>query len=327
MSFKDENYIYQGPFGVAEVAKKIGCEVVANGADISSVNMQALAPLGVAGDGDLTFFDNPKYMEQFLQCSASVCIIHPKYVSRAPAGVVLLTSEEAYTAYAKAAQMFYASKDLEGGISPHADVHPSAKIGKGCSIGAFTSIAENVVIGDNTEIGKNVTIRSAHIGSGCVVNNGVRIGQEGFGFAMGRGGHVKVPQLGGVVIGDFVEIGANSCVDRGAGPNTVIGNGTKIDNLVQIAHNVEIGEHCVIAGQTGVAGSTKIGDYAVLGGQAAIAGHLRIGAAAKVAGGAGVVKDIPPHTAVGGYPAVNIRDWHKASLMIEKMIKNKKPKE
>ena len=127
----------------------------------------------------------------------------------------------------------------------------------------------------------------------AIIYSGVKIGQDGFGFSMSKEGYVKIPQLGGVIIGDNVEIGANTTIDRGAGPNTVIGDNTKIDNLVQIAHNVEIGKFCVIVAQAGIAGSTKIGDYVVLGGQAGISGHLKIGKGAQIAAGSGVVKDIP----------------------------------
>jgi UDP-3-O-[3-hydroxymyristoyl] glucosamine N-acyltransferase len=271
------------------------------------------------------FFDNTKYLEQFLHCLASVCIAHPNFVERAPKNMVLLTTVEPYTAYAKAAQMFYRSKDEVEGISDKADIHPTAKIGENCSIGAFTSIGENVVIGEGSVIGRNVSIRSTQMGKHCVVHDGARIGQEGFGFAMGAE-HIKVPQLGGVIIGDYVEIGANTCIDRGAGPNTTIGSGTKIDNMVQIAHNVEIGKNCVITAQCGIAGSTKLGDYVVLGGQSGIAGHLNIGTAAKIAANAGVMKDIPAHGVVGGIPAINIRDWHKGTLLMEKMINTKKVK-
>jgi UDP-3-O-[3-hydroxymyristoyl] glucosamine N-acyltransferase len=137
---------------------------------------------------------------------------------------------------------------------------------------------------------------------------------------MGAGGHVKVPQLGGVIIGDDVEIGANTCIDRGSGPNTLIGDGTKIDNLVQIGHNVELGKHCVVVAQVGIAGSTRIGDYTVIGGQVGIAGHLKIGAGVKIAAGSGVIKDIEAGKTVGGRPAINIRDWHRTTLMIEKML-------
>lgn len=329
MTFKQDNYIFQGPHSLGHIAKQIGCEIVApegmNSPEV--IELSNLAPLGIAGDGDLTFFDNPKYVEQFLTCKASACIAHPKYVDRAPKGVVLLTHKDTYTAYAHASQLFYKSKDEHAGIHANADIHPTAKIGEGCSVGAFTTIGENVVVGANSIIGRNVSLRSTRMGEGCVIHDGVRIGQEGFGFAMGRTGHVKVPQLGGVVLGDFVEIGSNTCIDRGAGPNTVIGNGTKIDNLVQIGHNVEIGQHCVIVSQTGIAGSTKLDDFVVIGGQVGISGHVRIGAAARVAAGSGVIKDIPPHNSVGGYPAVNIRDWHKSTLLIEKLIKNKKKEE
>jgi len=329
MQFKSDNYIYNGPFKLAQIAQQIGCEISAPAGSEAPENVEIknLAPLDVAGEGDLSFFDNSKYFDQFAACKATVCIANPKFVDRAPKGVILLTSTEPYTAYAKAAQMFFRSKDEVAGISDKADVHPTAKIGANVSIGAFTAIGENVVIGDGSVIGRNVSIRSTKIGANCVVHDGARIGQEGFGFAMGRAGHVKVPQLGGVVIGDFVEIGANTCIDRGSGPNTTIGDGTKIDNLVQIAHNVEIGKNCVIVAQSGIAGSTKIEDFVVIAGKVGISGHIRIGMGAKIAANSGVMRDVPAFSSMGGYPAVNIRDWHKSTLLIEKLINTKKVKE
>jgi len=320
MTFTADNYIYKGPFNVAHIAQQTGCEISGS----SDFEIKNLAPLDVAGEGDLSFFDNSKYLEQFISCKATACIAHPKFIDKAPNGMVLLTCAEPYAAYAKAAQMFYRSKDEVAGISAKADIHPTAKIGADCSIGAFTSIGENVVIGAGSVIGRNVSIRSAQIGANCVIHDGVRIGQEGFGFAMGASGHVKVPQLGGVVIGDNVEIGANSCVDRGSGPNTSIDSGTKIDNLVQIAHNVEIGKNCVITAQCGIAGSTKIGDFVVIGGKAGIAGHLKIGSGARIAANSGLMRDVPAGSSVGGYPAVEIKDWHRATVLINKMVKGRK---
>jgi len=328
MNFKADNYIFNGPFKLAQIAQQIGCEISAPNGVVKpeDIEIANLAPLAYAREGDLSFFDNAKYLEQFLVCQASVCIAHPKFVERAPKTLVLLTTTEPYTAYARAAQMFYSSKDEVAGISDKAEIHSSAKIGVNCSVGAFTTIGENVVIGAGSVIGCNVSIRSTQMGINCVIHDGVRIGQEGFGFAMGQSGHVKVPQLGGVLIGDDVEIGANSCIDRGAGTNTVSGTGTKIDNIVQIAHNVEIGKNCVIAAHCGIAGSTKIDDYVVIGGKVGIAGHIKIGLAAKIAANSGVMKNVVPHSSIGGYPAMNIRDWHKSTLLIEKMVKTKKVK-
>lgn len=315
--FKSANYDYKGPFKLADIAAEIGADIDKSCNDIL---IKDLAALAVAKEGDLTFFDNSKYINQFLATKASACIVHTKYADTDVAGVVKLLVPDPYRAYAKITQKFYHPIKATGEVHPAAIIHPTAKIAKNCSIGAYSVIGKDVEIGENSIIGANVTIQAAKIGNNSIIHTGVRIGQDGFGFAMGAGGHIKVPQLGGVIIGDDVEIGANTCIDRGSGPSTLIGDGTKIDNLVQIGHNVEIGKHCVIVAQVGIAGSTKIGDYTVIGGQVGIAGHLKIGAGVKIAGGSGVMKDIEAGKSVGGRPAVNIRDWHKSTVMIEKMV-------
>jgi UDP-3-O-[3-hydroxymyristoyl] glucosamine N-acyltransferase len=161
------------------------------------------------------------------------------------------------------------------------------------------------------------------VGNHVILHRGVHIGQDGFGFALGRGGHVKVPQLGRVIIEDHVEIGSGTCIDRGTGPDTHIGEGSKIDNLVQIGHNVQIGKQSVIVAQVGIAGSTRIGDGAVLGGQVGIAGHLKIGPGVKLAARSGVMEDIPAGAAYGGSPAVPVKDWHRQTLTLNKLIKQR----
>ena len=154
-----------------------------------------------------------------------------------------------------------------------------------------------------------------------MIHTGTRIGQDGFGFAPRRKGHVNIPQLGRVLIGDDVEIGANCAIDRGTGSDTVIGDGCRIDNLVQIGHNVVLGLGCIVAGQAGFAGSARLGDFVMVGGQVAVAGHLRIGDGAQIAGQSGVMADIPAGATYGGYPAVPIRDWHRQSVILRRMIR------
>jgi UDP-3-O-[3-hydroxymyristoyl] glucosamine N-acyltransferase len=315
--FKEANYEYKGPFTLAEIASEIGAEISPQDGERE---IKDLAALSSARNGDLTFFDNSKYLNQFLNTKATACIVHTKYGNTETGGVVKLVVPEPYKAYAKIAQKFYHPIKATGQVHESAIVHPTAKLGENCSIGPYSVIGKNVVIGKNSIIGANVTIQAAQIGANCIIHTGVRIGQDGFGFAMGAGGHIKVPQLGGVIIGDDVEIGANTCVDRGSGPNTVIGEGTKIDNQVQIGHNVEIGRCCIIVAQVGIAGSARIGDHVVIGGQVGIAGHIKIGAGVKIAACSGVMKDVEAGKTIGGSPAMNIRDWHKSTLIIEKMV-------
>ncbi len=266
-------------------------------------------------------------------------MVRQKFVDEAPSGMMLFTTEEPYFAYAKIAAAFYPGKPFMKGISERAFVDSSAKlhptvhiedgaiikagaeIGEESKISSGTVIGESVLIGKNTFIGSNVTITNALIADNVIIHPGVRIGQDGFGFAPSATGLIKVPQLGRVIVENDVEIGANTCIDRGSGPDTIIGVGTKIDNLVQIGHNVKVGRNCIIVSQVGISGSTIIGDGAVIGGQAGLAGHIRIGAGAKIAAQSGVMHEIPQGQSYGGYPAVPIKDWHRQTVALKKMIK------
>jgi UDP-3-O-[3-hydroxymyristoyl] glucosamine N-acyltransferase len=185
-------------------------------------------------------------------------------------------------------------------------------------------IGRNVQIGEHVRVGASATVSHAHIGDHSRLYTGVRIGQDGFGFAIDPRGHVKVPQLGRVIIEGHVEIGANTCIDRGAGPDTVIGQGTWIDNLVQIGHNVRIGRGCIIVSQVGIAGSTVLEDFVAIGGQGGISGHLHIGQGARIAAGSGVIKDIPAGEEQMGYPAQPIRDFMKQVAFMKRLIKKNK---
>lgn len=326
-----------GPFMLGTLAERTGT-TLNSGAD-PDLPICDVAPLDRAGPNDISFLDNVKYADQFRISQAGACFVKPKFASEAPASMALLISEDPYRAHSKAAQLFYpyeaphqtiaatAFIDESAVIGEHVTIGPGAvigaraEIGDGALIGANAVIHDGVIIGAQTRIGALSSISHAVIGQQVTIHRGVHIGQDGFGFAMSREGHLKVPQLGRVVIEEDVEIGAGTCIDRGTGPDTFIGAGTKIDNLVQIGHNVHIGRGAIIVAQTGIAGSTRVGDGAVLGGQVGVAGHLKIGPGAKLAARAGVMQDIPAGAAYGGSPAVPARDWHRQTVALARLIK------
>ncbi len=332
-----------GPFDVKKLAEVTGAQLrLPKGAsrlDAYDNKVRDVAPLGKAEAYEVTFLSNARYRELLATTNAGVCIMHPDLASQAPEDMVLLLTPDSYGAYAKIATAFYPAPALQPGISPNAVIHPSATVGANCQIapgavieenaeigensviGANTVIGTGVIIGKNARIGANVTISYAIIGANAIFHPGVRIGQDGFGFAPINGEHFKIPQLGRVIVGDNVEIGANTCVDRGAGPDTVIGDGCKIDNLVQIGHNVRMGKGCILVSMSGIAGSTKLGDYVIVGGKVGIAGHLSIGTGAQLAAGSGVIQDVFPNEVQGGYPAVPIRQWHRQNIALKKMVK------
>jgi UDP-3-O-[3-hydroxymyristoyl] glucosamine N-acyltransferase len=328
-----------GPFSLRQLAEVTGASL-AEGAD-PDVLITDVAPLTAAGPGQLSFLDNRKYVDAFAASRAGAAVVHPDLAGRAPAGMALLLSKTPYKAYALAAQAFYPTPRGSGRVHGAAVVDPTATLGADCDVGpgavieagvclgarcrvaANAVIGENAVLGDDCTVGANASLSHCLIGARVVIYPGARIGQDGFGFAMDRAGHVRVPQLGRVVIGDDVEVGANATIDRGAGPDTVIGSGTMIDNLVQIGHNVEIGAGCVVIAQAGISGSTKLGDFAILAAQGGIAGHLTIGAGARIAAQSGVMRDVGPREEVMGSPAFPIKQHFRQVALLQRMARGK----
>lgn len=328
-----------GPFRLAELARISGAEL-ASGADPERL-VHDVAPLQEAGPDQLSFLDNRRYVAAFTASKAGVCVVHPALADKAPAGMDLLLTKKPYKGYALCAQAFYPAPRPEGGISPGAHVHPTAVVGEGtevapgavveagarigarCRIGANTVVGRNVEVGDDTVVGPCASLSHCLIGSRVVIYPGARIGQDGFGFAMDLAGHVRVPQLGRVIIEDDVEVGANVTIDRGAGPDTVIGRGSMIDNLVQIGHNVTLGPGCVVVAQAGISGSTRLDHHVVLAAQAGITGHLQIGAGARIAAQSGVMRDVPPGAEVGGSPAVPMRQWLRQVAALGRLVRGK----
>lgn len=300
-----------------------------------------IASLHKAEVGHVSCFHNPKYLDQFKETKASACLVASSYASYAPENVAVLISEKPYRAYGQIAGLFYTPFKREPGISPQAVIHPTAKLGKNCFVGPFviveahanigndcvieahTVIGHSVEMGDGCHVGSHVTITHTLMGKHVVIKSGARIGQKGFGFHMDEAGHLNIPQLGRVILEDEVEVGSNTTIDRGAESDTVIGYGSRIDNLVQIAHNVQMGENCVIVSQVGIAGSTQLGRYVVLAGQVGVAGHLTIGDGVRAAAQSGIIRDIEKGQTVGGYPAAPVRDWHRQTVALKKLIEKK----
>lgn len=332
-----------GPFSLRVIAKATGAEL-AEGAD-PDVEITDVRPLDNAATGDLSFLDNPKYIPTLTNTGASACLVAPKFADKVPDGTASLVTPEPYRGFAKTLTLFYpntlGTKTGNEAIDPGSHIHPSAtleadvkvaagavigpeaRIGRGTTISAGSFIDYRVHIGSGCYIGPNVSLTNTLVGNRVIIHAGVSIGQDGFGFAMGKEGHLKVPQIGRVIIQDDVEIGANSTIDRGAVRDTIIGEGTKIDNLVQIGHNVMIGRHCIIVAQTGISGSAELGDFVALGGQVGVVGHVKIGAGAQIAGSSNIRGDVPPGARWGGTPAKPIKKWFREMTLLSRLAERK----
>lgn len=326
-----------GPLSLSDLAKIAEADLPA-GAD-GGRTFADVAPLDAAGPQDVSFLDNRRYVDQFLESKAGACIVDPEFAERAPEGMVLLLTRRPYRGYAKVAQAFYPLVPPRAGIHASAIVDPSAslgegseigpgvvieaeaEIGRGCRIEANSVVGAGVVVGDGTVIGPNASLAYCRIGRACQIHAGARIGTRGFGFSMDPEGFVDVPQLGRVLVEDGVEIGANTTIDRGAGPDTVIGAGAKIDNLVQIGHNVRIGRGCVLVAQSGIAGSSVLQDFVAVAAQAGVSGHLKVGTGAQIGAKAGVMRDIPSGMTVLGSPARPVRDFFRLCAMWDRQLK------
>jgi UDP-3-O-[3-hydroxymyristoyl] glucosamine N-acyltransferase len=303
--------------------------------------IQDIATLEDASENEISFFHNALYLKDFLNSKAGFCFVEEKFAEKVPETMVAIINDNPYFAYSKFLSEFYcdtqdrrcANEDKENLIDKSAIIGKNTIIASGVVIGQNVKIGDNCyiaansIINDNCQIGNNCVINSlvvisyCVIGDNAIIHNGAKIGQDGFGFVHHKGKLHKILQLGIVEIADDVEIGANSCIDRGAIDNTVISKQVKIDNLVQIGHNVLIGEGSVVAGCTGIAGSTKIGKFVQIGGGANISGHLTIGDGSKIAGASGVARNILPRQVVGGYPALPIKNWHRINIKMLQMIK------
>jgi UDP-3-O-[3-hydroxymyristoyl] glucosamine N-acyltransferase len=341
-----ERQFFKRPVGLtlARIAELTGA-ALRDGARRDHV-ITNVGPLDLAGPDDLTFFDNVRYNDVLATTHAGACLMSERYAKQAPEGVTVLLAKEPYRAFVTVARELFPgslrpSSVFEAtGVAPNASVHPTARlehgvtvdpaavigpraeIGSGTVIGATAVIGPGVQIGRDCAIGAGSSITHTLIGDRVIVHPGCRIGQDGFGFTLGPQGHVKVPQIGRVIIQDDVEIGAGTMIDRGGIRDTVIGEGTKIDNLVQIGHNVVIGRHCVIVAQSGLSGSVTLEDFVVLGARVGIIEHITVGEGAQLAARSTVLRDVPPGARWAGLSnAKPIKQYFRELVMIERVAR------
>ena len=292
-----------------------------------NIKVNDIKELDKASQNDITFIHSLKYKASLKTTKSKILITNKKLKNIIPKDIYIIEVQNVLLSISKVTSLFYPNaldemfdknvkilnknKFVNLKLGQNILIGKNVKIGKNCVIGHNTIIESNVIIGDNCKIGNNVIIRNTVIGKNTVVLDGAIIGKKGFGFFPGKKINIRYPHIGAVIIGNNVEIGCNNTIDRGSISNTIIGDGTFLDNQVHIAHNVKIGKNCIITGQVGFAGSSSIGNRVMIGGQAGISGHLTIGDNVQIGGGSGVIKNIPSNTKVMGYPAKNIRNFLK----------------
>jgi UDP-3-O-[3-hydroxymyristoyl] glucosamine N-acyltransferase len=320
---------------LAEAAAIAGGEL--RGGDPSRI-VSGVGPLAGAGPDEISFLENRKYASQLAGTRAAAVVLAADAADRLPEGVAAIVTAQAYLGFGRIAARLHPRPAPRPGIHPTAVIDPGARLGDGCEVGPYAVIGagaeigagcvigphavigEGVVLGDGCRVGAHVSVSHCIAGRGVVLHPGARIGQEGFGFAVTPEGRFEtMPQLGRVMLGDLVEVGANSCIDRGSQGDTVLGAGTRLDNLVQIGHNVRTGRACVIVAHVGISGSATLGDGVQMGGQSGVSGHLTIGDRARVGAQSGVMNDVPAGTDVVGSPAWPAKDTLRAFAALRRL--------
>jgi len=329
---------------IGEIAKLTGATPHRD--DLLARAIENIAPLDTAVASDISFLDRPKFLAEFAGTRAGACFVLPRFVGAGPPALAVLVTDEPYRAFVEVARALFPealrptslftedagrgagahvhpSARLESGVTidPLAIVGPRAEIGSGTVVAAGAVIGPDVAVGRNCAIGAAASVVHALLGDRVIIHPGARIGQDGFGYLPNPKGHRKIPQTRRVIIQDDVEIGANTTIDRGSTRDTIIGEGTKIDNLVQIAHNVVVGRHCLIAGQVGLSGSVKVGDFVMMAGKVGVADHVTVGAGAVLGAQAGVMSDVPPGASWIGSPAQPVRDFMKGVAALRRLAR------
>ncbi len=332
-----------GPFDIATLAEQAGARVESHtGEALAARLFSGVAPLQTAGPTEVSFLDNRRYAKQLATSKAGAVIVHPEMAPSVPAGAIALITKDPYLAWARVAALFHPTPPPVPGIAASAvidktaQIDPSAEIGALAVIGAHAEIGPRtrigphavigpgVVIGADCRIGSHCSVSHALIGARVAIYPGARIGQDGFGFAVTEKGFVSVPQIGRVIIEDDAEIGANTTIDRGSAADTVIGAGSRLDNLVQVGHNVRIGRACVIVAQAGISGSTVLEDFVMAGGQAGLIGHLHIGRKARIGAQAGVMADVAEGATVLGSPAQPVTTFFREVATLRRLAKSQR---
>jgi len=328
----DRFFARSGPYSLADVASA----AQGTAAD-RPLQLHGVAPLQSAGPAHVSFLDNRRYLDALAATQAAAVIVHPDFADRVPPGTVAIETTDPYSAWARVAGLFHPPPPVHPGVHPSAvvadnavldasaEIGPLVVVGAGavigprCRIGAGAVIGEAVSMGPDCRVGPLASISHAILGARVYVYPGARIGQEGFGFATTSAGFLTVPQLGRVLLEDDVEVGANSTVDRGSAADTVIGAGSRLDNLVQIGHNVQMGRCCVVVAQAGISGSTVLEDFVVIAAQAGLTGHLRIGQKARIGAQAGVMSDVGSGLDVIGSPSQPFREFFRGVATLRKL--------